>query len=137
MRGVVMFAPGDVRVVERDKPEIVEPTDAILKLSVSCICGSDLWPYRGLDQVDHSPMGHEYAGVVEAVGSDVKNVRVGEFVVGSFFASDNTCEICRSGFQTHCIHRQPGAATGSQAEYVRVPLADGTLVATPGIPDDD
>jgi threonine dehydrogenase-like Zn-dependent dehydrogenase len=137
MRGVVMYAPGDVRVVERDKPEIVEPTDAILKLSVSCICGSDLWPYRGLDEVDHQAMGHEYAGVVEAVGDDVTSIRVGDFVVGSFFASDNTCEICRSGFQTHCVHRQPGAATGSQSEYVRIPLADGTLVATPGMPPED
>lgn len=137
MRGVVMYAPGDVRVVDRDKPELVEPTDAILRISATCICGSDLWPYRGLDHVDHQPMGHEYVGVVESVGADVRTIKVGDFVVGSFFASDNTCEICRSGFQTHCVQRQPGAASGGQSEYLRVPLADGTLVATPGMPDAD
>ncbi len=137
MRGVVMYAPGDVRVVDRDKPEIVESTDAILRISATCICGSDLWPYRGLDHVDHQPMGHEYVGVVESVGADVRTIKAGDFVVGSFFASDNTCEICRSGFQTHCVQRQPGAASGGQSEYLRVPLADGTLVATPGMPDAD
>jgi threonine dehydrogenase-like Zn-dependent dehydrogenase len=137
MRGVVMYAPGDVRVVDRDKPEIVEPTDAILRISATCVCGSDLWPYRGLDHVDHQPMGHEYVGVVESIGADVRTIKIGDFVVGSFFASDNTCEICRSGFQTHCVQRQPGAASGGQSEYLRVPLADGTLVATPGMPDAD
>jgi threonine dehydrogenase-like Zn-dependent dehydrogenase len=137
MRGVIMHAPGDVRVEERDRPTIVEPTDAILRLSASCICGSDLWPYRGAESVDHTPMGHEYVGVVTEIGAEVKGIEVGDFVVGSFFASDNTCEICRAGYQTHCIHRQPGAATGAQSEYLRVPLADGTLVATPGRPDPD
>ncbi|QKJ20941.1 zinc-dependent alcohol dehydrogenase family protein [Microbacterium hominis] len=137
MRGVIMYAPGDVRVEDREMPAIVEPTDAILKLSATCICGSDLWPYRGAERVDHTPMGHEYVGIVHEIGSDVKNVQVGDFVVGSFFASDNTCEICLAGYQTHCVHRQPGAATGAQSEYVRVPLADGTLVATPGQPDPD
>ncbi len=82
-------------------------------------------------------MGHEYVGVVEEVGSEVRTVKPGQFVVGSFFASDNTCEICRAGYQTSCVNRQPGAATGAQAEYTRVPLADGTLVATPGMPADD
>lgn len=138
MRGVVMYGPGDVRVEEREVPDLVAPTDAILKVVASCICGSDLWPYRGADTTaEPTPMGHEYVGIVEAVGADVKNVTVGDFVVGSFFASDNTCEICRSGYQTHCVQRQPGAATGGQAEYLRVPLADGTLVATPGMPDAD
>ncbi len=133
-----MYGPGDVRVEERDVPRLVAPTDAILKVVASCICGSDLWPYRGADATaEPTPMGHEYVGVVEAVGADVRNVKVGDFVVGSFFASDNTCEICRSGYQTHCVQRQPGAATGAQAEYLRVPLADGTLVATPGMPDAD
>lgn len=136
MRGVVMYGPGDVRVDERDIPELVAPTDAILKVVASCICGSDLWPYRGADATAQpTPMGHEYVGVVEAVGGQMRNVRVGDFVVGSFFASDNTCEICRSGYQTHCVQRQPAASTGAQAEYLRVPLADGTLVATPGMPD--
>jgi threonine dehydrogenase-like Zn-dependent dehydrogenase len=130
-----MYAPGDVRVEDRELPAIVEPTDAVIKLAATCICGSDLWPYRGAEPVDHTPMGHEYAGVVTEIGAEVRNVRVGDFVVGSFFASDNTCEICRAGYQTHCVHRQPGAATGAQSEYVRVPLADGTLVATPAQPD--
>lgn len=138
MRGVVMYGPGDVRVEEREVPLVVAPTDAILKVVASCICGSDLWPYRGADATaEPTPMGHEYVGIVEAVGADVKNVTVGDFVVGSFFASDNTCEICRSGYQTHCVQRQPGAATGAQSEYLRVPLADGTLVATPGRPAAD
>jgi threonine dehydrogenase-like Zn-dependent dehydrogenase len=135
MRGVILYAPGDVRVEDRENPTIVEPTDAIIRLSASCICGSDLWPYRGADPVDHTPMGHEYVGVVTEIGDDVKNIKVGDFVVGSFFASDNTCEICRAGYQTHCVHRQPGAATGAQSEYTRIPLADGTLVATPSQPD--
>ncbi|KRD43850.1 IMP dehydrogenase [Cellulomonas sp. Root930] len=137
MRAVVMYAPGDVRVDETERPTIVEPTDAIIKLAATCICGSDLWPYRGTDAVDHQPMGHEYVGVVEEIGSAVQNVQVGDFVVGSFFASDNTCDICVAGYQTHCVHRQPGALPGAQAEYARIPLADGTLVATPGTPDPD
>src|SRR5947207_8556691 len=82
-------------------------------------------------------MGHEYAGVVEEVGSDVHIVKVGQFVVGSFFASDNTCEICRAGYQSSCLHREPIGALGAQAGYLRVPLADGTLVATPDVPSDD
>lgn len=132
-----MYAPGDVRVEDRENPTIVEPTDAIIKLSASCICGSDLWPYRGAEPVDHTPMGHEYVGVVTEIGAEVRTIKVGDFVVGSFFASDNTCEICQAGYQTHCVHRQPGAATGAQSEYCRIPLADGTLVATPGQPDED
>ena len=132
-----MHAPGDVRVEDREIPTIVEPTDAIIRLTASCICGSDLWPYRGAEPVDDQPMGHEYVGVVTEIGADVSTVKVGDFVVGSFFASDNTCEICQAGYQSHCVHRQPGAATGTQAEYARIPLADGTLVATPGQPDAD
>ena len=137
MRGVIMYGPGDVRVEDRENPTIVAPTDAIIRLAASCICGSDLWSYRGLEPVDHQAMGHEYAGVVTEIGADVRNIHVGDFVVGSFFASDNTCEICQAGYQTHCVQRQPGAASGAQAEYLRVPLADGTLVATPGQPDSD
>lgn len=137
MRAVVMYAPGDVRVDETERPTIVEPTDALIKLSATCICGSDLWPYRGADDVDHQPMGHEYVGVVDEIGSAVRTLAVGDFVVGTFFSSDNTCEICRAGYQTHCVHRGPGAVPGAQAEYARIPHADGTLVATPGMPDDD
>jgi threonine dehydrogenase-like Zn-dependent dehydrogenase len=117
---------------------IVEPTDAVISLALTCVCGSDLWPYRGIAPIDEpTPMGHEYVGVVEEVGSEVHSIEPGQFVVGSFFASDNTCEICRSGYQSSCVHRQPGAPTGSQAQYARIPLADGTLVATPGMPPED
>ncbi|NUU25099.1 MAG: zinc-dependent alcohol dehydrogenase family protein [Streptomycetaceae bacterium] len=138
MRGVVMHAPGDVRVEQREDPKILAPTDAVIRIAATCVCGSDLWPYRGIEAVaGPAPMGHEYAGVVEEVGSQVTSVRPGQFVVGSFFASDNTCEICRSGYQSSCVHREPVGAIGSQAERLRVPLADGTLVATPGMPDDD
>ncbi|MGY1606257.1 MULTISPECIES: zinc-dependent alcohol dehydrogenase family protein [unclassified Geodermatophilus] len=138
MRGTVLHAPRDVRVEDRPDPVIEQPTDAVVRLAATCVCGSDLWPYRGVEEVrGPSPMGHEYAGVVEEVGSEVTTVRPGQFVVGSFFASDNTCEICRAGYQTSCVNRQPGAASGAQAEYTRVPLADGTLVATPDLPDDD
>ena len=136
MRGVVMHAPGDVRVEDLPEPTLQQPTDAIIRLAAACICGSDLWPYRGADTItEPKPMGHEYVGVVEQVGADVTEIKVGDFVVGSFFASDNTCEICRAGYQTSCLHRDfPGP---SQAQLMRVPLADGTLVATPGVPDDD
>jgi threonine dehydrogenase-like Zn-dependent dehydrogenase len=138
MRGAVLHAPGDIRVEQRPDPTIEQPTDAVIRLSATCVCGSDLWPYRGIEAVHGpTPMGHEYVGLVEEVGSDVRTVRPGQFVVGSFFASDNTCEICQAGYQTHCVNRQPGAATGGQAEYLRVPLADGTLVATPELPSDD
>jgi len=138
VRGAVMHAPGDVRVEERGEPRIVEPTDAILHMSATCICGSDLWPYRGVDALDGpTPMGHEYAGIVEEVGSEVTTIKPGQFVIGSFFASDNTCEICRAGYQSSCVHRVGMGTEGSQAERLRVPLADGTLVATPGVPADD
>lgn len=110
----------------------------MIRLSATCVCGSDLWPYRGIEPVrGPAPMGHEYVGVVEEVGGEVTNIRPGQFVVGSFFASDNTCEICRAGYQSSCVHREPMGALGAQAERLRVPLADGTLVATPEIPDDD
>ncbi|MFE6968042.1 zinc-dependent alcohol dehydrogenase family protein [Isoptericola sp. NPDC057653] len=137
MRGVILHAPGDVRVVERDDPRILEPTDAVIRVTATCICGSDLWPYRGADDVHDAVMGHEYVGVVEEVGDDVRTVKVGDFVVGSFWASDNTCEICRSGYQAYCVHRVLMGTLGTQSERARIPLADGTLVATPGMPDDD
>ncbi len=138
MRQAVMYAPGDVRVEQRDKPAILHPTDAIIKVSAACVCGSDLWPYRGIQPVDRpTPMGHEYVGVVEEVGREVTTIRPGQFVVGSFMASDNTCEICLAGYQSRCIHVEPVGAGGAQAEFLRVPLADGTLVATPSLPDED
>jgi len=135
MRGVVMHAPGDIRVEARDDPKILYPTDAIIRLSATCICGSDLWPYRGIEPVtEPTPMGHEYVGVVEQLGSEVKHIRVGDFVVGSFFASDNTCAICQAGYQSRCVHAELIGAIGTQAQLARIPLADGTLVATPGMP---
>jgi threonine dehydrogenase-like Zn-dependent dehydrogenase len=138
MRGAVLHAPGDVRLERRDDPTIIEPTDAIIRLPATCICGSDLWPYRGIEAVDGpAPMGHEYVGIVEDVGDAVRTIKPGQFVIGSFFASDNTCEICRSGYQSSCIHRELMGAIGTQAEFARVPLADGTLVATPEVPPDD
>jgi threonine dehydrogenase-like Zn-dependent dehydrogenase len=130
-----MHAPGDVRVVERDSPTIIEPTDAIIRLAATCICGSDLWPYRGVEAVDDTPMGHEYVGVVEEIGDGVKTLKVGDFVVGSFVISDNTCEICRAGYQSHCVHRTFASQIGTQSERARIPYADGTLVATPERPD--
>ncbi|MGO4753577.1 zinc-dependent alcohol dehydrogenase family protein [Streptomyces sp. 2MCAF27] len=138
MRGAVIHAPGDVRVEERENPTIVAPTDAIIRVSAACVCGSDLWDYRGINEVTQpTPMGHEYVGVVTEIGDEVRNLAVGDFVVGSFFASDNTCEICEAGYQSRCAHAEYVGAGGAQAEYLRVPLADGTLVATPGTPDDD
>jgi threonine dehydrogenase-like Zn-dependent dehydrogenase len=122
MRGAVLHAPGDVRVEE----------------ATACVCGSDLWPYRGIEKIDGpAPMGHEYVGIFEEVGDEVANVKPGQFVVGSFFASDNTCEICQAGYQSSCTNREPMGALGAQAEYLRVPLAHGTLVATSGLPADD
>ncbi len=121
-----------------EDPRIVEPTDAIIRLSATCICGSDLWPYRGVEPVDHTLMGHEYVGVVEEVGDAVQTLKPGDFVVGSFVISDNTCEICQAGFQSKCVHAEfVHAGIGTQAEKARIPHADGTLVATPGQPDDD
>jgi threonine dehydrogenase-like Zn-dependent dehydrogenase len=134
MRGAVLYGPRDVRVETLDDPQILQPTDAIIRLSASCICGSDLWPYRGANPIRKpSPMGHEYCGIVEEVGSAVRSVRRGQFVIGSFFASDNTCPHCRHGYQTSCQQKTP--VGGAQAPLLRVPLADGTLVATPELPD--
>lgn len=134
MRGVIMHGPGDVRVEDRADPAVEEPTDAVIQLAATCICGSDLWPYRGVEEVQDSPMGHEYIGVVEEIGADVRTVKPGDFVVGSFWASDNTCVICRAGFQSRCVNAFPMGAIGTQAQRARIPLADGTLVATPGTP---
>jgi threonine dehydrogenase-like Zn-dependent dehydrogenase len=138
VRGALMYAPGDVRVEDRRDARIIDPTDAVIRLSATCICGSDLWPYRGAEAIEApSPMGHEYVGIVEEVGSDVRAIAPGQFVVGSFFASDNTCANCRAGYQSSCVNRQPIGVEGAQAERLRVPLADGTLVATPEVPPAD
>ncbi len=138
MQGAVLYDPRDVRFEERPDPKIIEPTDAIIRLSATCVCGSDLWPYRGIEPIAQpTPMGHEYCGIVEEVGSEVKNIEPGQFVVGSFFASDNTCAICRAGYQSRCVDARLMGAEGAQAPRLRVPLADGTLVATPEVPSDD
>ncbi|MFF4316210.1 zinc-dependent alcohol dehydrogenase family protein [Streptomyces sp. NPDC001507] len=138
MLGAVIHAPGDVRVEERDAPKIIHPTDAVIRTVATCVCGSDLWDYRGINPVTApTPMGHEYVGVVEEVGDQVTLIKPGEFVIGSFFASDNTCEICRAGYQSSCVHREYVGAGGAQAERLRVPFADGTLVATPDPPSED
>ena len=136
MQAAVLVAPYEVRFEERAEPEIIKPTDAIIRTSVTCVCGSDLWPYRGIQHVEQrTPMGHEYCGIVEEVGSAVKSVKPGQFVIGSFATSDNTCPNCQYGYQSSCERRE--FMSTAQAPYVRIPLADGTLVPTPGPPPDD
>lgn len=136
MLGTVLHGPRDVRCEEVPEPKILKPTDAIIRLSASCICGSDLWPYRGLNEVNQPmAMGHEYCGVVEEIGSAVTTVKPGQFVVGSFCLSDNTCPHCQFGFQSSCQQRE--FMTGAQAPLARVALADGTLVALSQKPSDD
>jgi threonine dehydrogenase-like Zn-dependent dehydrogenase len=138
MRGTVLYGPRDIRFEDRPEPAIIEPTDAIIRTSATCVCGSDPWPYRGVDPVtEPRPMGHEYCGIVEEVGGAVRDIKPGQFVVGSFFSSDNTCPICQAGYQSRCVRGEFACPTGGQAPFLRVPLADGTLVATPDIPDDD
>jgi threonine dehydrogenase-like Zn-dependent dehydrogenase len=136
MRGAMLYGKGDVRFEERAAPTIEKPTDAIVRIAATCVCGSDLWPYRGISPFpEPSPMGHEYCGIIEEVGSAVTRVKPGQFVIGSFFASNNTCPNCQYGYQSTCQHAEfVGTA---QAPLVRIPLADGTLVATPGIPSED
>jgi len=136
VKGAVLYGPRDVRFEERDTPKIIKPTDAIIRISAACVCGSDLWPYRGISPIaGPTPMGHEYCGVVTEVGDAVRSIKPGQFVIGSFFASDNTCPHCRAGYQTSCQHKE--LVGGAQAPVLRVPLADGTLVATPGVPSDE
>jgi threonine dehydrogenase-like Zn-dependent dehydrogenase len=141
MRAAILYGPRDLRFEERDNPTIVKPTDAIIRVSATGVDGSDLWAYRGSNPVaqptsrlpHHS--GHEYCGIVEEVGDAVTSVKPGQFVVGSFFASDNTCPHCQAGYQASCQQRQ--FISGAQAPILRVPLADGTLVTTPEAPSED
>jgi threonine dehydrogenase-like Zn-dependent dehydrogenase len=136
MQGAVLYGPRDVRFEERDDPKIIKPTDAIIRIAAACVCGSDLWPYRGIQPiVQPTPMGHEYCGTVQELGSAVKSIKRGQFVIGSFFASDNTCLTCQIGYQSSCQHRE--LVGGAQAPLLRVPLADGTLVATPDVPSEE
>src|SRR5438132_4386899 len=136
MRGAVLYRPRDVRFEEREVPKITQPTDAVIRLSTTCICGSDLWTYRGINPVPQpTPMGHEYCGIVDEVGRAVTRIKPGQFVIGSFFASDNTCPNCQAGYQTSCQHRE--FVSTAQAPVLRVPLADGTLVSTRDVPSAD
>lgn len=134
MRGTIIHAPGDIRVEDRPEPQIQEPTDAVIRTVAACVCGSDLWRYRGVAPVPKpTPIGHEYVGVVTEVGADVATVRPGQFVVGGFLTSDNTCVLCRKGAHANCLHGT--GYDGCQSEYIRVQNADGTLLATGG-PDE-
>src|SRR5438094_5344830 len=136
MRGAVLYGPRDVRFEERDVPKMINPTDAVIRISSACVCGSDLWPYRGIQPIAQpTPMGHEYCGIVEEVGREVRNIKPGQFVVGSFATSDGTCVICEEGYQSSCVHRE--FMSSAQAPLLRVPLADGTLVATSDLPSNE
>src|SRR5712672_3834650 len=133
MRGTVLYGTGDIRFEDTPEPKITKPTDAIIRLAATCVCGSDLWSYRGISPVNQpTPMGHEYCGIIEELGSAVRTVKAGQFVIGSFFASDNTCPHCNFGYPSSC--QQPEFVGGAQAPLLRVPFADGTLVPTPGVP---
>ncbi|WP_055693184.1 zinc-dependent alcohol dehydrogenase family protein [Streptomyces prasinopilosus] len=135
MRGAVIHAPGDVRFETLEDPRVIHPTDAVIRTAVTCVCGSDLWPYRGAEPIgDPHPMGHEYVGFVEEAGDEVTSVKPGQFVVGSFATSDNTCANCLNGFPSHCLHRE--FMSTCQADRVRIPNAQGTLVATDEVPDE-
>ncbi|HEY9290939.1 MAG TPA: zinc-dependent alcohol dehydrogenase family protein [Microlunatus sp.] len=134
MRGTILYGAGDVRVEDRDDPKITQPTDAIIRTVAACVCGSDLWPYRGVDRVtEPRPIGHEYVGIVEEVGDQVDKIKPGQFVIGGFYSSDGTCPHCRAGFHYSCDNRS--GFDGCQSEYIRIPHADGTLFATPEQPD--
>jgi threonine dehydrogenase-like Zn-dependent dehydrogenase len=135
MRSTIIHGTRDIRLQERPDPTIIEPTDAIVRTIATCVCGSDLWRYRGISEVTTpTPIGHEYVGVVEAVGDDVTTIKPGQFVVGGFLTSDNTCPLCKAGAHANC---QNGTGyDGCQAELIRVQNADGTLLATPETPDD-
>src|SRR5213594_524075 len=140
MRATVMFGAGDVRIENVPDARLIEPTDALVAVTRACICGSDLWPYRTLGHSDIGRrMGHEAIGVVEAVGADVRTLKVGDVVVMPFAYSDGTCVFCHEGLHTSCIHGGffgAGDSDGAQAEAVRVPQADGTLVVLPVGQDD-
>ncbi|HEV7172098.1 zinc-dependent alcohol dehydrogenase family protein [Pedococcus sp.] len=145
MKATMLNAPRDIRLEDVPDPRIVQPTDAIVRVTAACVCGSDLWPYRGINEVTKpTRIGHEFVGIVEEVGAGVRSVRAGDFVVAPFMYSDNTCPHCQVGIQSRCDHggfwgghdRDGAMVDGGQGEYVRVPLADGTLVATREVPDD-
>src|ERR671927_1280250 len=131
MRATIMYAAGDVRVEDVADPAIVEATDAIVRVSSACVCGSDLWPYADMEPSEAgNPMGHEAIGVVEDVGAEVRNLKRGDLVVMPFAFSDGTCEFCHEGLPTACVHVGffgNNGMNGAQAEALRIPYADGTL----------
>ena len=136
MKAAIFKVKGKIAVEERPKPKIKESTDAIVHVVLACICGSDLWYYRGIEEHIEGPIGHEFIGVVDKIGSDVKDIKKGDFVIAPFAFSDNTCPHCQAGFQTACVNGgffgMGKEDDGGQAEFVRVPQADGTLVTVPG-----
>lgn len=146
MKATILHAPGDVRLEDLPDPALAAPSDAIVQVRAACVCGSDLWPYRGINEVRHpTRIGHEFVGIVEEVGGAVRSLRRGDFVIAPFMYSDNTCPHCQVGIQSRCRvggfwgskDRHGVMVDGGQGEYVRVPLADGTLVSTRQVPDDD
>src|SRR5213594_4077932 len=140
MRATVLHGAGDVRVENVPDARLIEPTDALVTVTRACICGSDLWPYNQMEDSETGQrMGHEFIGVVDAVGSDVRTVRVVDVVVAPFAWSDGTCVFCHEGLHTSCLHGGWWARDGidgGQGEAVRVPQADGTLVVLPAGEDD-
>jgi len=140
MKATYMFGAGDVRVIEVPAPTLQEPTDAVVRIVRACVCGSDLHPYHGMDaSTEGASMGHEFIGVIEETGSEVRSLTKGDLVISPFSFSDGTCEFCQEGLFTSCIHGDfwdtPGMG-GAQAEAIRVPYADGTLVKVPGVSED-
>ena len=136
MKAAIFKGKGNIAVEEIPKPTINESTDAVVRVVLACVCGSDLWWYRGLSDWNHGTVGHEFIGVVDEIGDDVTNLSVGDFVISPFSFSDGTCQNCQAGFHTACIHGGffggGGTDDGGQAEFVRVPQADGTLLKVPG-----
>ncbi len=140
MRATVMYGAGDVRVEDVPDAHLVESTDALISVTRAAICGSDLWPYKSMEPSETGRrMGHEFIGVVEEIGSDVKTMKAGDLVVSPFLWSDGTCVFCQEGLQTSCLHGGRygwDGVDGGQGEAVRVPQADGTLVVLPVGRDD-
>lgn len=141
MKATVMHAAHDVRIEEIPDAAVVDPTDAVIRVTHACICGSDLWPYKSLDPADGARvMGHEAIGVVEEIGADVSTIKVGDLVIMPFASSDGTCIFCEEGMQTECVHRgfigNGEGIDGAQAEAVRIPYADGTLYPLHADPDE-
>jgi threonine dehydrogenase-like Zn-dependent dehydrogenase len=145
MRATVIYGERDIRIDEVPDPVLMTDTDAVVRVVAACVCGSDLWPYRGITPT-HGPhrIGHEFVGIVEQTGAAVTRVHVGDFVIAPFYNCDNSCVNCRNGVSTSCLHggwwgaddRDGRFVDGAQGEFVRVPLADGTLVATDDMPDE-